>query len=150
MQLGGSKDAKLERGAGVVIATPEDGRHDARVYAGSGLQTGIALQAAFGQFTNSTRLVKDCAAVDCLRGQAEGGRYLVVPQIVNWEDKFTAWAGADRLQVQVSVYDAADAREITSVLIESEEQDLLSGTDVEDLLQELFDPYVTALYGRRG
>lgn len=146
--LGGSDNARLERGAALAIATPEDGRHEARVYGGSGAQTAVALQAAFAQYTNATRLVSDCAALDCLRSVAGDARYLVVPRIVNWEDKWTAWGGADRLQVQVAVYDTQGV-EVTSALVESEEQDLLLGTEVEDLLEELFQPYVLALYEGR-
>jgi hypothetical protein len=141
--------AKLERGKGVFIAIPKDGWYGKIEYKSSGRMTANALRAAFSRFSNIIQVAEDCFALDCLK-KAFGGSfvYLVVPDILHWEDRATEWSGIpDRIEVKISVYDAVSGAELTSVIVSGKSKwGTFGGDHPQDLLPEPINKFVESLY----
>jgi hypothetical protein len=141
--------AKLERGRSVLIAMPRNGAYDRRVYAASGQQTALAVQAAFARYSDQVAVSSRCADLACL--QREGGQsaaYFVVPEILHWEDRNTEWSGIpDRVEIKIVVLDASTRNVIASVVIGGKSKWATFGGDhPQDLLPEPIQKYLESLY----
>lgn len=136
--------AKLERGGTVAISTPADGRYGNTIYPASGLTVANAIKAAFAYHSHSTAVV-DCQAIACLEEVAAD--YLVVPEILHWEDRATEWSGRpDRIKVKIAVFDAA-GQELASSIISGRSRRVTFGRDhPQNLLPEPVGKFVNALY----
>lgn len=138
---------KLAVGASVRIATPGDGRYGDDTYAGSGAMTAAAFRAAFARFSNRVEVDGDCSALACLQ-QGDPRDYLVLPEILHWEDRATEWSGKpDRIEVKVTVYSGSDGRVLASTIFTGKSKWATFGGDhPQDLLPEPVDAFVRGLY----
>jgi hypothetical protein len=140
--------SSLERGQAVLIATPKNGAYERREYAGSGLQTAAAVRAAFARHTDRVT-VSRCTDMNCLRSEAAGRyTYLVVPEILHWEDRNTEWSGLpDRIEIKLIVADTRVDREVASTILGGKSKWMTFGGDhPQDLLPEPVQRYVDSLY----
>jgi hypothetical protein len=141
--------AKLERGKGILIATPKNGTYDKTEYQESGRQTAAAVNSAFTRFSNSVAVSSRCTDLACLR--SEGGQsyaYFVVPEILHWEDRATEWSGIpDRIEVKLVIWDATSNNGISSIVISGKSKWATFGGDhPQDLLPEPIKQYIDSLY----
>lgn len=140
---------KLERGRAIVVATPKNGFYEHDEYKSSGRQTAAATQAAFARFSNQVTVSSTCADLPCLQAESTPrSGYLVVPQILHWEDRATEWSGKpDRIEVKVIIFDAQSAKEVASTIISGKSKWATFGGDhPQDLLPEPLKSYVESLY----
>ena len=91
----------------ICILTPADGRFESKVYEGTGQIVAsrivYALRADYADLLVLNPGSESDAKVDC--GE-RGGRYLVVPAILHWEERATGWSGLpDHIEIQVSLRD---------------------------------------------
>jgi hypothetical protein len=103
----------------VCVATAADGRHEMRVYAGSGqkvtTRTADALRQRHADVViigmgDLQQLSEECRSQD--------GRFVIVPEIRTWEDRASGWSGRpDRVEVQLTLHDAASGTEVRSVSV---------------------------------
>jgi Domain of unknown function (DUF4823) len=103
----------------VCVATAVDGRHETRVYAGSGQKvtrrTAHALREHHADVviigtSDLQRLAEEC--------RSQEGRFVVVPEILEWEDRASGWSGRpDRVEVQLTLHDVASASAVRSVSV---------------------------------
>ena len=141
----------LRSGGNVVIATPEDGSYGDKVYRDSGESTAAAVRAAFAHYTSRAVIVGNCADVTCLRQAPEGkaADYLVVPEILHWEDRNTEWSGIkDKLEIKLTVFDRESDAPVASAVINGKSKWATFGGDhPQDLLAEPVGAYVATLFG---
>lgn len=140
---------KLERGLPLLIATPKNGSYGKKYYATSGQQTATVVQAAFARYSNEVVVSPHCADLACLQTESKQRfNYLVVPQILHWEDRNTEWSGIpDRVEVKLVVSDARSSKELASVVISGKSKWATFGGDhPQDLLPEPIQQYVESLY----
>ncbi|MBA7847666.1 DUF4823 domain-containing protein [Klebsiella sp. RHBSTW-00484] len=133
----------------VVVALPENGVYETRVYSGSGAATAQVIQSAFSRYTDSVFTIPGCAELECLkkkRSLSEG--YYVVPQILHWEDRATEWSGIpDRIEVKITIYNSATDSVIASSILSGKSKWATFGGDhPQDLLPEPINNYVAGLY----
>jgi len=141
--------AKLERGKAVLVATPKNGAYEDKGYQGSGRQTAAAVQAAFARFSNRVVVSARCADLPCLQSESAGlYAYLIVPEILHWEDRATEWSGIpDRIEVKLVVSDAQSGIEVSSIVVSGKSKWATFGGDhPQDLLPEPVREYVESLY----
>jgi len=139
----------LQRGKTVAIATPDDGFYETKQYRGSGQSTAQAARAAFAKFAAQTSVLPECKVLACLKEtSAVGSDYLVVPEILHWEDRNTEWSGIkDKLEIKLSVYDAKTGKELAATVLAGKSKWMTFGGDhPQDLLQEPIDAYVATLF----
>jgi len=138
----------LERGKAVLIGTPKNGSYESKEYVSSGSQTANAVKAAFARYSNDVAISR-CPDRDCLLAEA-GSKYayLIVPEILHWEDRNTEWSGKpDRLEIKLIVIDALNRADIASVVLNGKSKWATFGGDhPEDLLPEPVSDYVATLY----
>lgn len=140
---------KLERGKAILIATPQNGAYENKVYQSSGRQTAAVVQSAFARFTNNVTISSRCSDLACLRTESDlNFSYFVVPEILHWEDRNTEWSGIpDRIEVKLIVVGALNNNEIASVVISGKSKWATFGGDhPQDLLPEPIKQYVEGLY----
>lgn len=141
--------AKLQARGSIVIATPQNGSYEGKVYSGSGSSTVLAFRAAFARYSNEIAISSDCQDLACLRrGQFSTSDYLVVPEILHWEDRNTEWSGKkDEVEVKVVIYSGHDGHEIATTIISGKSKLMTFGGDhPQDLLGEPIGEYIDSLY----
>jgi len=134
----------------VLIATPADGVYGARQYAGSGNQTTMAVRAAFARYVSSVDVSVQCRDLACLRNLPNGEQhgYLVVPEVLHWEDRATEWSGKrDKIEIKISVYDGETGQSLASSIITGKsKKGTFGGDHPQDLLPEPVNSYIQSLY----
>jgi hypothetical protein len=141
--------AKLERGRSVLVAMPKNGSYANREYTSSGQQTANAIRAVFAKYSNAVTISPSCAAVECLRSQgADSYDYLVIPEILQWEDRATEWSGLpDRIEIKLVVIDSRSEKELSSSTVSGVSKwATLGGDHPQDLLPGAVGTYVETLY----
>jgi hypothetical protein len=141
--------AKLQQRKSIAIATPRNGSYEGKDYAGSGSSTALALRAAFARYSNNITVSSECVDLACLqRSPLSSADYLVIPEILHWEDRSTEWSGKkDKLEVKVVVYSGQDGREVATTIISGKSKLMSFGGDhPQDLLAEPIGQYVDSLY----
>lgn len=142
-------DARLQTGARIAVALPANGSYGGREYAGSGQSTADAVRSAFSKYSREARIVAECRNVDCLMKTAgSSADYLIVPEILQWEDRATEWSGIkDKLEVKIAVFSAATGAEVaSSVLAGKSKWATFGGDHPQDLLPEPINQYVETLF----
>ena len=107
------------------------------------------MRSAFLRVGPRAEQVGRCDLADCLERAAAGGYgYYVEPQILHWEDRATEWSGiSDKVEVRLSVYDAATRELIASQVIAGSSSFWTFGGDhPQDLLPEPITVFVGGLY----
>ncbi|MBK9446114.1 MAG: DUF4823 domain-containing protein [Betaproteobacteria bacterium] len=140
---------KLSRDRPVLISTPANGVYGKTEYRASGQITATEVRAAFSRHALGTKVISECRDLQCLSRQTPSVRaYLVVPEILHWEDRATEWSGIpDRIEVAVRVYDSEAMNEVAATVISGKSKWATFGGDhPEDLLPEPLGTYVQALY----
>jgi hypothetical protein len=141
--------AKLERGKGVFISTPNNGWYGKIEYKHSGQMTADAVKAAFSRFSDDVFISAECLSRECLKMiPTDKYLYYVEPEILHWEDRATEWSGMrDRIDVKISIYNSTSGSEITSSIITGTSKWATFGGDhPQDLLPEPLNDYVQSLY----
>lgn len=139
---------KLKQNVPILISIPEDGFYGSTVYLGSGHETASAIQTAFLHYSDKVILSNSCKEIECLSQLASSESYLVIPQILNWEDRATEWSGKrDKLEVKISVYNSSNMMLINSTIFNGESKFITWGGDhPQDLLAEPVNSYISKLY----
>lgn len=142
-------DAPLARGATVLIATPADGSFNSQTATGSGARTALALRNALVRYSGDVKISRTCRDAACLDPFARTpSTYLIVPEILRWEDRRTVWSGRpDQIEIVIRVY-AAKSRQLlaSSTVFALSPSMMISGHKPEALLPGAINEYVTGLY----
>lgn len=144
-RVAGGDDTRLDRSAVVVVATPEDGAYQTKVYPDSGAKTLATVKAHFERYAGRVVVVADCAELACLR-ETDGG-YYVVPKLLHWEDRMAFSSTPDRFELKVSIYDAAGAELDAAVFSSASATRRMYQVRPEDMLDAAVGPYIAGLYG---
>jgi hypothetical protein len=141
--------AKLVNGKSILISVPSNGSYEGKEYSGSGASTSQATYSAFARHSSKISIVETCKTADCLKSKSNiSADYYVVPEILHWEDRNTEWSGIkDKMEVKITVYNAADMSELCSSIISGKSKWATFGGDhPQDLLPEPLKNYVESLY----
>jgi hypothetical protein len=141
---------KLDRSKTVYVLVPKDGRYGQIDYAGSGLSTAQVVVMSFSQYfvkVESGRTFQTYE--DALKSSRQAGAaYLIVPTILEWEDRATEWSGIpDKASVKISIINIATGETVDSVIIKSKSGLATFGGDhPQDLLPKPISEYVKYLF----
>lgn len=144
-----NKTETLVKNEPITIAVPADGAYNAKPYVGSGLMTAQAVRSAFATYSDNITVVEECAKLDCLsQSQQVHSGYLVVPEILHWEDRATEWSGIpDAIKIKITVYKAADSKRISSIILDGKSSiNSMGGDHPQDLLAKPITDYTVTLY----
>jgi len=137
---------------GIRVMESADAVFGSAKYTGSGHRlAGRVVQALQGQYVD-VGMIATTREPDALQAaRAEHAKYLIVPTILHWEDRNTAWSmNPDRLRVQLALRDVASDRVINSVAFEAKSRKFFIGGDPppDVMLDRSFDRAVLALLQR--
>ncbi|WP_137939136.1 DUF4823 domain-containing protein [Chitinivorax sp. B] len=144
-----SPSTKLERGKPILIATPKNGAYGEKEYQASGRQTAAAARSAFSRFSDRVVVSLHCTDLPCLQIEGKGSfTYLVIPEILHWEDRNTEWSGiSDRVEIKLIIVDSRSNMELASIVISGKSKWATFGGDhPQDLLPEPIKQYIEGLY----
>ena len=146
----GREAPKLEQSRTVYVSVPKDGRYGQTGYSGSGQNTTQIVLMAFSQYAKRVEAGHDYQTLDEALDAARklGATYLVVPTILEWEDRATEWSGIpDKASIKISVIDTASGTSIDSVVIKGKSSLATFGGDrPQDLLPKPVGEYVKSLF----
>lgn len=112
--------------------------------------TSAEISSSFKRHSNQVKVTINCDSVaQCLlEAEKAGYDYLVVPEILHWEDRATEWSGKpDRVEIKISTYKVQSEVEIHSTIIAGRGKWVtLGGDHPQDLLSEPMDNYVSTLH----
>ncbi len=142
--------AKLDRGGSAYVALPADGVYGETKYEGSGATTAQAVSAAFGRYLNRVETAKAVEPFEQNIARAQAGKftYLVVPQILHWEDRATEWSMIrDKIEIKLQVVDAATTNALARVMFKGKSKLVSFGGDYpQDLLDKPVNRFVRGLF----
>ncbi|MEQ8832223.1 MAG: DUF4823 domain-containing protein [Alphaproteobacteria bacterium] len=146
-----SAAAVLERSGSALVGISEDGRYNATVYNGSGQLTSSMVLTAFAPHLSKVELGQLWRDQDeaLIMAREKGFRYLILPKIVHWEDRATAWSGLpDRATVLITVLDVETGDTLDTATIDGRSaiMTLISETP-QDLLREPIKQYARQVTG---
>lgn len=134
----------------VYIAVPQDGSFGARTYGGSGHKV-VGILA--GAFSPHARRVESGNSIEdeqkaLATARAKSSSILIVPTILHWEHRNTAWSGIpNRSSIRIQLIDVPSGKTLDSVVIEGTGKIMTFGGDTpEGLLPEPVGSYVRGLY----
>lgn len=141
---------KLDKSKVVYVSVPKDGSYGQTVYSGSGPNTTQIVLSAFSQYAKRVESSHEYQTFEEALNAARkfGATYLVVPTILEWEDRATEWSGIpDKASIRLSITDTANSETIDSVTIKGKSGLATFGGDhPQDLLPKPVGEYVKSLY----
>ena len=145
-----SAPQKLSAAGIAYIARPEDGRYAHRHYSESGRMTAQIVASAFAKHIERTATASRVETREEALASAKklGATYLVLPQILHWEDRATEWSAIpDKVEVKLTVISAAANQSLASAVI-SGKSGLwtLGGDHPQDLLPLPIEEFVKTLF----
>lgn len=147
---GTASGAKLTSEQTVYVAVPQDGRFGSRTYGGSGIRV-VSIVA--GAFSEHARRVESGNSIEdelkaLANARAKSSSILVVPTILHWEHRNTAWSGKpNRSSIKIHLIDVSSGETLDAVVIEGTSTTMTFGGDTpEGLLPAPVRSYVRGLY----
>lgn len=148
--VSGSPQVKLDPKGKILISVPKDGSYGTINYRRSGQMTAQAIKSALARHTNQADTTINCSTTDKCLQEANRGEYsyLVMPEILHWEDRATEWSGKpDRIEVKLTIYETVSGETIHSTIISGKSKWATFGGDhPQDLLPEPINNYISSLY----
>lgn len=146
----GREIPKLEQNRTVYVSVPKDGRYGQTNYSGSGQNTTQIVVLAFSQYANRVEPGHDYQTFEeaLVAARKLNATYLVVPTILEWEDRATEWSGIpDKASIKILVADTGSGATIDSVVIKGKSGvATLGGDHPQDLLPKPVGEYVKSLF----
>lgn len=147
---GNTSSAKLSADKSIYISLPEDGRYGTKVYPGSGHLVTQIIAAEFSKKTHKVESGRRVETADEALSAAKkiGASYLVIPTILHWEHRNTAWSGLpNQSSIKILITDVISDRTIDSVVINGKSGlATLGGDNPQDLLPKPVSEYIGSLY----
>jgi hypothetical protein len=149
MRMGGNL-RKLDPNGTVYVSVPSDGRYGQTTYYGSAQNVVQIVVLAFSQYSERVESGYEHQEFDASLDAARklGAMYLVVPTILDWEDRATEWSGIpDKASIKLAVVDVGTRETVDSVIIKGKSGLATFGGDhPQDLLPKPVSEYVKSIY----
>ncbi len=143
-ELEGNDSIKLDPKASVYIGSPQKTN-----YKGSDTYTTLAIKQALSKH-NIKNYISKCDNFDVCLDEAINKPYvyLIMPDILQWEDRATEWSGKpDRIEIKLSVYNINNRESLRAVILKASSKWATFGGDhPQDLLPEPVGKFVDSLY----
>lgn len=142
-----SKNA-LEKEKAMAIAVSEDGFYGSDIYNGSGRALSNAIRQHLKKYTsNAIILKKNETLKDFSDSEILEYDYIVIPEILHWEDRATAWSGLpDKIEVSVEIYDNKRNLLKSAILSGKSASMTLGSTDPVELLEEPLSTFFKSVF----
>lgn len=150
---GSDGPANLEPGASVLIGLPLDGVFDGKFAYNSGYLTADAVATALHRHTEAAKTAETAETREVYETQANARSldYLIVPEILIWEDRNTRrWGIPDAVLVQLLLVDVRNGSVLDTTKISGTSRTSISWNDQpQDLLEAPLEAYASRIFRER-
>ena len=129
---------KLEKNKIVAIATSEDGFYGSDIYEGSGKILSMVVRQQIKIYSSKVTILENKIKIeDFSEKEIEEYDYIVIPEILHWEDRATAWSGLPaRISFSIQIYNNKKELLKSTILSGKSASMTLGSTDPGELIEE--------------
>ena len=131
-------DDVLEQNTDIAITVSEDGFYGDDIYTGSGKILSNVVKQELKPYTAKATVLKNKESLDEITNEElEKYDYIVIPEILHWEDRATAWSGRpDKVKVSIEIYNSKKELLKSAVLEGKSASMTLASNDPSELLEK--------------
>lgn len=134
----------------ICVITPADGSYYGKPYVGSGDFVAKSISSALSHHGSDAKVLGNTASREeaIALAKADGCSYVIISEIVSWEDRATEWSGIrDKMLVRVVIFRASDGKEVNRATIGGKSRWVTFGGDhPQDLVNQPTKEYIDSLY----
>lgn len=138
----------LEKNKTFGIATCEDGFYNTEIYENSGRTVANIIKQELTPYSKRVTIYKKNEILDDFTAEELATNdYIVIPKILHWEDRATAWSGRpDKLEITITIYDSKK-KPLASANISGKSASMTLGTtDPSELLSKPLKEWLLTLF----
>lgn len=138
----------LEINKNIAITVSEDGAYGNDVYTGSGRKVSNTIRIELKKYTTNIEILKDKVSLKDLSDQESYGYdYIIVPEIIHWEDRATAWSGIpDKVEISIEIFDENRNLLKSAILSGKSSTMTLSANDPSELLEKPIEEFLKSVF----
>ena len=128
----------------------KDGAYGGKTYKGSGLNVSKIILRTLRNVQPLAQLVEETNEADAIKiAKQKDASYLIVPDLLHWEDRATAWSGyRDKVKIELRFLSLNPIETISSQTYYTTNNSItFLNTKPEDLLDERFDKFIYQFLG---
>ncbi|MGI5055715.1 DUF4823 domain-containing protein [Treponema socranskii] len=141
-------DKKLERNKIIAIATSEDGLYGSDIYTGSGRILSHIIKKELITYSSKTIIFENKESIiDFSEEDISKYDYVIIPEILHWEDRATAWSGLpDKVEFSVNIYNSKRELLKSTVLSGKSARMTLRSTDPSELIEKPLNDFFKSVF----
>lgn len=115
---------KLDRAGKILVVTGADGRYESITYTGTGNEFASIVLVEFAKYASGYEILPQMSLANAIgEAKAKDAKYVVMPEILFYEDRNTPWSGRlDQITIKVTVYYVDDGSMVQSSLVTATNQ----------------------------
>lgn len=132
----------------IAITTSEDGSYGEKIYHGTGKTLSYEIREELRNYSNRITIFRDKENLDDFDDdELESFDYIVVPEILHWEDRSTEWSGIpDRISFSIEIYDS-QGRLLKSANLQGKSRSMsMTSTDPEKLIKKPLSDFLRSCF----
>ncbi|MDH5755498.1 MAG: DUF4823 domain-containing protein [Nitrospinota bacterium] len=141
----------FDKNFSAMVVQPADGGSLGKTYRGSGAKVAFEFARAMKPLVADVKISPNSSDNQSLFEDArkQNVRYLLIPQIMHWEDRATQWSGIpDRMEIQVELIDLVTGDTLDTSSISSNSSDVeFTDAPVGEMVRSAADRYFQSLQG---
>ncbi len=143
-----SNSEKLEKNKKIAIAVSEDGAYGSDVYSGSGKILSKRIKQKLENYSSDVNIFKNNETLnDFSEDEINAYDYIVIPEIIHWEDRITAWSGLpDKVEISIEIFDSQRKLLNSANLSGRSAVMTLGPTDPIDILEKPLTEYFASIF----
>lgn len=138
----------LKNNKRIAITTSEDGSYGEKIYHGTGKTLSYEIREELRNYSNQITIFRDKENIDDFADdELESFDYIVVPEILHWEDRSTEWSGIpDRISFSIEIYDS-QGRLLKSAKLQGKSRSMsMTSTDPEKLIKKPLSDFLRSCF----
>lgn len=138
----------LEKNKEIAVSVSEDGSYGSDVYNGSGRTLSNTIRQELKKYSSNVVVLKNNETLkDFTDEEIQKYDYIVIPEILHWEDRATAWSGLpDKIEISIEIYDSKRTLLKSAILSGKSASMTLSSTDPSELLEEPLSTFFKSIF----
>ena len=128
----------LEKNKEIAVSVSDDGSYGSNIYNGSGRTLSNSIKQQVKKYSSNVIVLKNNETLkDFTDEEIKKYDYIIIPEILHWEDRATAWSGLpDKVEVSIEIYDSNRELLKSAILSGKSASMTLGSTDPSELLEE--------------
>ena len=138
----------LEKNKEIAVSVSEDGSYGSDIYNGSGRTLSKTIRQQLKEYSSNVVVLKNNETLnDFTDEEIKNYDYIVIPEILHWEDRATAWSGIpDKIEVSIEIYDSKRNLLKSAILSGKSASMTLGSTDPSELLEEPLSTFFKSVF----